>query len=338
MISFGTADFNAKVASFKADFVGHEQLFRYGQFYLTNRAIDDVTAQIEQIIRSNIRFSFFPPDQIENMMRWFKQALSVPVASVDLNKINEMITLLEINGDLAEIRALFAPGPLDTAQALNNFNVVWNSPDIGAAPPWLGIATFRTALAALQLEKTKCFSVLRAFARKLHKKRGMTTLPANLQLSQGVIAGASVQGPAAGPLQSITYGAPSALAAIVNRLCEVVDAGGFVQCGLLSGARHDQSEFPNPEHYVMIFVHGLVDGRPAFLFWDPDTATSNLSSTTWGPGFGCLFALPNRFSTGIDDADHNAVDTNLQSMNYGEHLNDGRRHRYQVYYVQTLPV
>jgi uncharacterized protein YcgI (DUF1989 family) len=36
---------------------------------------------------------------------------------------------------------------------------------------------FNSALAAFQLEKTKCFDVLRAFARKLHKKRGMTALP-----------------------------------------------------------------------------------------------------------------------------------------------------------------
>jgi hypothetical protein len=31
------------------------------------------------------------------------------------------------------------------------------------------------------------------------------------------------------------------------------------------------------------------EGMDTFLFWDPDTAVSHITSTSWGVGFGCLF-------------------------------------------------
>jgi hypothetical protein len=67
------------------------------------------------------------------------------------------------------------------------------------------VSAFRGLRVANKSELSKCFTVMRAFARQLHKKRGMTTLPVYLRLSQGLIAGASAQGSADGLLRTITY-------------------------------------------------------------------------------------------------------------------------------------
>jgi hypothetical protein len=80
-----------------------------------------VLGQIEQAIRSALMFA--PPEQVENTIEWFRQAFSVPVTSVDLNKINEMISLLGVE----ELRGLFTPGRLDMEQAKRNFDIVWET-------------------------------------------------------------------------------------------------------------------------------------------------------------------------------------------------------------------
>ena len=337
MIPFNTPDLNAKIEKFKSDFIGHEQLYQYGQFYVTNRTIDYVLATVEQIIRSDVGFMFSNPQEIENLIQFFRSKLSVRVQEIDLNGINAMISLVEVNRNLEALRALFVQGPQDMAKAQTNFNIVWQSTDIGSAPPWFGILAFSDALAAYQLEKTKCFEVLGSFARKLHKKRGITSLPVNLRLSNGIIAGALPQDSGIGQLR-IGYNSPQDLVALYSQFRRIIDAGGFIQCGVLSGALHEQSSFPNPEHYILIFDYGIVDGKPVFLFWDPDAAQSNISTTQWGTGFGCLFALANSFSTGSEEADLVNIDINSKSDDFGNHLNDTRRHRYQVYYIQTLPL
>jgi hypothetical protein len=63
-----------------------------------------------------------------------------------------------------------------------------------------------------------------------------------------------------------------------------------------------------------------------------------------------LFSTGERLSTAVDDADLDAVDTDSTSKTFGDHLNEmatnapkpqgseERRHRYQVHYVQTLPM
>jgi hypothetical protein len=92
----------------------------------------------------------------------------------------------------------------------------------------------------------------------------------------------------------------------------------------------------NPEHFVLAFAHDVVDGKDAFLFWDPDAQRSQITSTNWGPGFGCLFSTAGRLSTAVDDADLTNIVNDPKSDKDGDHLSDQRRHRYQVYWVKTL--
>jgi hypothetical protein len=117
-----------------------------------------------------------------------------------------------------------------------------------------------------------------------------------------------------------------------------LDERGFVHCGVLSGARHERSAFPNPEHHILVFAYDTLDGHDAFLFWDPDSARSNIKSTSWGPGFGVLFSRAGRLCTGVDDADLADIERTKGALFEGDHLRDDRRHSYQVYSLFTLPL
>lgn len=82
----------------------------------------------------------------------------------------------------------------------------------------------------------------------------------------------------------------------------------------------------------MLFAYGTAGGADAFLFWDPDAQATNIAShPAWGQGFGCMFVTADRFSTAIDAADLVAVDKD------GNHINEPLRHRYQIFYLLTLP-
>jgi len=261
-------------------------------------------------------------------------------------------------GALSAVRQLFPPGPpssADQAYATRAFNLLWSSTSV-AGPP-LFAPTLARAQAAFTLEKDKCFPVARGFANKLLAAWKVASTPKKLVLSAGTIANAYVQeepndGSTANSLtkQTLLYRTPAALQQTISGMTAAIDAGATVQCGVLSGVRQDSNLFKEPEHYVLCFAHDTVDGMDAFLFWDPDAAKSRLSSTTWGPGFGCLFGAGGRLSTAVDDADLQAVNTEAGATTEGDHLNDlasnkpldkssvERRHRYQVYYVQTLPL
>ena len=124
-----------------------------------------------------------------------------------------------------------------------------------------------------------------------------------------------------------------------------IDAGGFVHCGVLSGALHEHSKFGSPEHHILVFAYDSIDGQDAFLFWDPDAAKSNIASTKsaanpqgWGEGFGVLFSRMGRLTTAFDDADLAAIDRHEKAKTFGDHTNETLRHCYQVYQLFTLPM
>lgn len=199
-----------------------------------------------------------------------------------------------------------------------------------------------------KFEKDKCFTCTRALARKLLKKRGITSIPGKVKIAEGQTAGATVVGPPPGtghtvPLQTIRYSSAAAINATVVRIKAALDAGALVQCGVLSGASHEHSVFPKPEHFVLLFDHDVVDGKDAFVFWDSDTSASNIEPAPggpalWGPGFGCLISTDGRLSTAFDTADLSAINTDKTLQNFGMHTMQPNRHRYQVYQVQTLPL
>lgn len=346
-MSFGTPKFDAAVAEIKA-LCGptHTQLFRFGQFYVTRRTLDDLLAQITSELRGNLRLAL-QPDQLANAIAFFKAKLEVAAPDIDRKKILDMLGLIERDGDMAGIRAMFTPTALDSANARAEFNAVWTTTHITAAPLLSSSpASLGKAQAAFAFESDRCHQVLRAFAAKLLKARGIGVLPRTVELSAGDLAGQLPQqvSPAgAGDItarQTIVYTRPDVLAAATARMRAALEKKGYVHCGVLSGAMHEHSKFPNPEHHILVIEHDTIDGQKAFLFWDPDAAHSNIASTGWGNGFGVLFSRDGRLCTGVDDADLADIDRLGLPTNktFGDHLRDTRRHCYQVYTVQTLPM
>jgi hypothetical protein len=343
-MNFNTPKFDAAVTSFKALCPGHPQLFQYGQFYVTRRTIDDLFGTITVELQNNLRLSINPPE-LNGAINFFKTKLSGRVMNIPLASINTMLDVMDpVYGGMAPIRALFVAGKNDRANAQSDFDAVWSTPDIPAAPALSGSApTLAKAQAAYQLERDKCFYVLRAFAKKLLKKRGVGPLPQAAIISDMLVGGAFLKdaAPARGTetgRQEIGYGAPNLLAAATARMRAAINADGYIHCGVLSGAMHENSKFPQPEHHVMVFAHDTVGGRDAFLFWDPDAAHSEIASTNWGQGFGVLFSRAGRLTTAVDDADFAAVDRHSAADTFGDHTNDPLRHCYQVYTLQTLPM
>jgi hypothetical protein len=336
------------VKAFTAEFAGHEELIRYGQFYLTNRLVDDMLAQIETTIMSSLAAKL-APDAALNAVTYFKTKMSVAVNQIDVNALLTIIDTLQLP---PELRIFFTPGPSVEAQVQAMYSQVWDSDAIGPGPPFLTMyPTLQKAQAASKLEHDRCFAVVRALSRKLLKARGVTSLPPAGKVSQGNIAGAYPQEVvAARPLegmsarQIVRYGNATGLAPIYQAMREAIKQKGIVQCGVLSGARHETHVYGDPEHYVVVFAYRKVGGEDVFLFWDPDAARSNIGITGWGRGFGCLLARPNSFSTALDDVDHVGLDlfagagSVAESPTFGNHLGTPIRHCYQVYSVQTLPM
>lgn len=358
-MNFATAQFNQAVTDFKALCGTHTQLFRYGQFYVSRRTLDDLLQQIVSELSANLRF-LGQPDQLANTIAFFKNKLSDAVTDIDVRSILTMINLLEVGGDMAAIRAMFTTpadlkkartqSDLDKAHAQADFNAVWSNSDISTAPALSGSpASFGKARAAADLELGKCAVVLVSLATKLIKKRGGVRLPPTVVMSVLAVAGAIPKQTAPGvpgapgvaailARETLSYTQPAVLTAAADRMRAALGAHGYVQCGVLSGALHEHSVFPTPEHYVLVFAHGPVDGQEAFLFWDPDAGRSNITTTPWGPGFGVLFSRAGRLCTGFDDADLADIERTAKVTTEGDHLRDVRRHSYQVYNLQTLPI
>ena len=348
-MNFATPIFKKAVEDLKALCGTHEQLFRYGQFYVTRRTMDDLLGQITVELSANLRFAG-APDQLANAIAFFTAKLTkVAATDVDVVSIMNMLNLIELNGDMAAIRAMFGPTKQDEAHARSDFSDVWSNDNISAAPMLSSSpASLGKAQAAAKLERDRCWQVLRAFAAKLLKKRGGARLTPTVILSEGAVAGASPKETAPGApaspgvaeilaRQTFVYAQPSTLSAAAKRMRDALDAGGS-HCGVLSGALHDHSVFPKPEHHILVFAHDTVDGQDAFLFWDPDAAHSNISGTGWGDGFGVLFSRDGRLCTGVDDADLADVERTKGVKAKGNHLRDILRHSYQVYTLETLPL
>jgi len=343
-MNFKTPKLDAAVTAFKALHGGHHQLYEHGQFYVTKRTMIDLTGTIETEIRGNLRLAM-QPAQVEGAISFFRsKLLSGPVMSVSVAAITQVLDLIEHNGDMATIRVMFKPTAADRANAQRDFDAIWSHPGIPAAPllsispPSLG-----KAQAAFKLELDRCFQVLRTLASKLLEKRGITSLPAPATISDGAVGGAFVHDTAAGtatevPRQTIRYNQAATLAAAMARMKAAIDAGGYVHCGVLSGARHEHSAFPQPEHHVLVFAHDRIDDQDAFLFWDPDTGHSSIDTTGWGAGFGVLLGTATRLSTAISGTDLTRINRVKESADFGDHLDDKQRHCYQVYFLQTLPM
>jgi len=341
MVNFNNATLTAKVNSFVSEFGAHTQLIRYGQFYITNRLIEDAIGIIQTTLQTN-PIIMLTPGLFESAMAEVRNYFYQPASTLNPSTFRTLMTNLNLP---PELNAILAPTPAASDEVRQLYNMVWGNTEVGAGPPWLGShPTIDKIKAAAAYEKDKCFPVLRALAAKLLKKRGVALLHTANKISEGAMAGAVLQGPAPDgtnpvPQQTIRHNNPAALPSIYAKMRAAIDMNAVVQCGVLSGVSHEHSAFPTPEHYVMPFTYGTLDGLNVFLAWDPDAGASNFRETTWGSGITCLFALPDRLSTAIDAPDLiGGIETNKFSPAFGDHLAHKARHCYQVYYVQTLPL
>lgn len=141
----------------------------------------------------------------------------------------------------------------------------------------------------------------------------------------------------------IKYNNVRTLKQILGNIVQALRQGHLVLCGVLSGILDDsKKKFPNPEHYILLFSYEKIEDEDTFVFWDSDPTCSNISVfDKWGTSFGVVFFNTKEidtitktpfpmFSTACDLDDLNRVSLS------GDHQDVTRRHRYQVYYVQTL--
>ena len=348
-LNFATKNFNDAVKDLQGLCGTHTQLFRLGQFYVTNRTKEELIAQIKADLSANLRL-VNAPVLLANTIRFFETKLGEFPELIKAADLTNMLNLIEANGDMAAIRAMIGSTKQDEAHARADFNAVWSNTTITAAPLFSGSpATLGKMLAAFTLEKGACFDVVLAFAKKLFAKRDPVRLSPTVVLSDGTVGGAlpkltqpgvpaSLGVPETLARETLVYAQPNGLSAAVARMKAALKAREFIQCGVLSGALHDHNKFPKPEHYLLVFAHDIIDSNDAFLFWDPDAARSNIAGTSWGDGFGVLFSRDGRLSTGVDDADLADIDRTKGATTEGNHLRDVLRHSYQVYSLQTLPM
>jgi len=345
VVTFLTPQFKTSIDRFKGYFKD-SQITKFGQFYVT----ESIRAAIEQVISDTVQstaegiFSADRGDRITSALWPYLDG--IPFDDIDVSAVNDVLDRYD-QGDLGVIRQMFtatAPTTADATAVSNAFNVLWTSPSSPGLDAIFvtGSPTVPRGRAAQALEKTKCFPVAQGMAQKLARKQGTTHLAADKRISMGTIAGAVVTEGPAGPKpalaqQTIKYTNDSVLVKLVGSMQGAIDAGGTVLCGVLSGVRQDRNLFTQPEHYILVFGYGAINGVDAFVFWDPDALHSNIASAATGQGFGWLFHLPGRLSTGLDEGDLRAIDRNPSSATFGDHLQEPRRHCYQVYYVQTMP-
>jgi len=345
VVTFLTPQFKTSIDRFKGYFKD-SQITKFGQFYVT----ESIRAAIEQVISDTVQstaegiFSADKGDRITSAL--WPYIDGIPFDDIDVSAVNDVLDQYD-QGDLGVIRQMFtatAPTTADATAVSNAFNVLWTSPSSPGLDAIFvtGSPTVPRGRAAQALEKTKCFPVAQGMAQKLARKQGTTYLAADKRISMGTIAGAVVTEGPAGPKpalaqQTIKYTNDSVLVKLVGSMRGAIDAGGTVLCGVLSGVRQDKNLFTQPEHYILVFGYGAINGVDAFVFWDPDALHSNIASAATGQGFGWLFHLPGRLSTGLDEGDLRAIDRNPSSATFGDHLQEPRRHCYQVYYVRTMP-
>jgi hypothetical protein len=327
-VALNTDKLDKAVARFKAACGDHKKLYDYGQFYVTYRTRDDLLEQIKTELNAKLRIS---TDDLKDDIEFFEGKLAWPPVYVDLPGIMGKLSNIERNGDMAAIRAMFTASEADRANAQSDFNALWSRKEFPEYPLWAGIASLQKEQGAWKIEKDRCWQVLRSFAGMHLKKNNVSSLPAPVQISMSLLAGARLED-VSPKRQEVIYQSGPGLATAVARMKDVIDANGYVHCGVLSGLTHDQSKFPQPEHHILAFAYDSVEGQNAFLFWDPDAFATEIKSLSWGRGFGLLFSRAGRLCTGIDDADLADLDE------FGGHTREPHRHCYQVYTLQSLPM
>jgi hypothetical protein len=319
--SFSSPILQQQIESFKKVFQVNPQILSYGQFIVTNSIRQVIMATIQQELIEHQdpdvtklkdvfeKTSFLNDRDISTVKKRLEKTLA---AKGILDRFSNTMALFKIDPSL---RNRNWPKRL-----ISDF---WHDDKITALP-WLEAYTFQTHQLAFFAEKSLCYDVARSVARKYFANTSGLSVPNYLRINDGAIAGASVSRLG----MEIIFKNKDALPYIVDKMGDVIAGGGMLLGGTLSGSTHANTgkKFPDPEHYLLIFAKE----SNRLLFWDSDSAATEISQPNWPATFGLLFQIEGHLSTGFDGNDLFSFNDN------SEHLQFPKRHRYQVYHVATL--
>lgn len=314
--------FDKKVVEFKALFAAAPTLVDSGQFQVSNAIKLELGTRVAKelgalMLREDpiyaAAINFFDGSLNDDSRVWADDVL----AAIKGSRFEDKVPVT---------KAIFTKDPTATeAWAAAQYAAVWGSAGMKSAST-AGALTADKAIAAWRYERYKCGATAKGMASKVTAARGsgLTANNANYQSTQ--IANAQLK--PSGNREIISYD-PKLLDDAVAKIVAGMGKGYLYRFGVQSGMRHENQKnpYPAPEHYLLAFAE--FDGH-AFLFWDPDGATSNIASRPWGEGFGVIYHRNGRLSTAYDENDFQQVASNY-------HLLSPRRHLYQVNAAIPLP-
>lgn len=318
----------ASVADFNQTFAANIKLVQLGQFQIQDQVYSSLIASVDDELAAKASVVDQEINEAWNALK-SSMELDGDIAGAQ-RALKKAIEDKGLKNELPDTWSILTDG-CSPSWAENLYYQIWGNTDILPSPD-IGKPSIAKYISARANEVSKCFDSTRSLAKKYLKAKGRSNLPKSLGISQGIIANCRIvpgmNTPDGHATQSVSYN-DTQLRSLVAHMKQAIDAGYLILCGGLSGIAHEMAIYPNPEHYVLLFAH---DGRDAFVFWDSDKTESKIESLGWGVGFGILFYRNNRLSTAYSDEDFKNVDSG------GIHIAEPRRHRYQIYYVQTLPI
>lgn len=320
--------FDTKVDEFKKLFASSMDVVEGGQFAVTNALINQRAYDIDKELKATPG----APAAVGAALKDYVKNDTANDYRVRANAALKAIKDATLEGSFPITTKMLSPDPEATVQwAAQKYGAVWTSPGMTNVP--VGILVTADKIKVMyDYEKDKCYRTAQAMGAKtvLARASGLKSNPANY--SGGQIAGAKVT--SAGTRDLIKY---TSLDQAVGAIVKAMSGGYAYVFGVLSGVQGGPSPDPknnvpgDPEHYILAFAQGTLNGKQAFLFWDPDAGVTNLRSRTWGYGFGLIYNSDGHLSTAEDQTDFDKVDAG------GDHLNNTARHCYQVFLAAPSP-
>lgn len=313
--------FDTKVAEFKKLFASSTGLVDGGQFAvtktLTDKMHDDVTFEVF--------LNKAGPAAVNKALVDYRKKSTNSDYRLWANAALKAIKDAKLEASYPMATKLLTPDPQATTQwAAQQYGAVWTSSGMTSVPSGIEITADKIKV-MFDYEADKCFRTSKAMGMKTVVAMGSKLAPNPQNYSGGQIANAAKT--SSGSRDVVTYNS-KALDAAVSNIVKAMSAGYAYVFGVLSGT---QGSVTDPEHYILAFAQGSLNGKQAFLFWDPDAAVTNLKTRGWGQGFGLIFHADGHLSTGEDQSDFDNVDGD------GDHVNNTDRHCYQVFLAAPSP-
>lgn len=313
--------FDTKVAEFKKLFASSTGLVDGGQFAVTKSFTDKMHDDVTYETWANRA----GPAAVNQALKDYRSNRTKSDYRVWANAALKAIKDAKLEASYPMAVKLLTPDPQATTQwAAQQYGAVWTSSGMTSVPGSIEITADKIKV-MFDYEADKCFRTSKAMGVKTVVAMGSKLAPNPQNYSGGQIANAAKT--SSGNRDVVTYNSKG-LDAAVSDIVKAMTAGYAYVFGVLSGA---QGSVTNPEHYILAFAQGTLNGKQAFLFWDPDAAVTNLKSRGWGAGFGLIFHQGGHFSTAEDQSDFDNVDGD------GDHLNNTDRHCYQVFLAAPSP-